>query len=59
MAKVTIDVPEGKTGEVIIEGKFVQRYPVKETSGAALRRGDQVEVVDINGGILYVKKKRS
>lgn len=57
--RVTIDVPEGKTGEVMIEGKFIQRYPVKETSGAALRRGDQVEVVDINGGILYVKKKRS
>lgn len=56
--RVTIEVPEGKTGEVMIEGQFVQRYPIKEMNGVALKRGDQVEVVDMNGGILYVKKKR-
>jgi len=56
--RVTIEVPEGKIGEVMIERDFVQRYPIKEMNGAALQRGDQVEVVDINGGILTVKKKR-
>jgi membrane protein implicated in regulation of membrane protease activity len=57
-ARVTIDSPEGKTGEAMIEGEHVEKFPVKEVNGAALRRGDHVEVVEINGGILYVKKKR-
>lgn len=57
-ARVTIDSPEGKTGEAMIEGEHVEKYPIKEINGAALRRGDNVEVVEINGGILYVKKKR-
>jgi membrane protein implicated in regulation of membrane protease activity len=57
-ARVTIDSPEGTTGEAMIEGEHVEKYPVKEVNGAALRRGDHVEVVEINGGILYVKKKR-
>jgi membrane protein implicated in regulation of membrane protease activity len=57
-ARVTIDSPEGKTGEAMIEGEHVEKFPVKEVNNAALRRGDHVEVVEINGGILYVKKKR-
>jgi membrane protein implicated in regulation of membrane protease activity len=57
-ARVTIDSPEGKTGEAMIEGEHIEKYPVKEVNGAALRRGDHVEFVEINGGILYVKKKR-
>ena len=58
-ARVTIDSPAGKTGEVLIEGEQILKYPVKEVNGAALKRGDFVEIVDIEGRFLLVKKKRS
>ncbi|NDJ60865.1 MAG: hypothetical protein GYB67_07050 [Chloroflexi bacterium] len=57
-ARVLIDVPAGKTGEAMTEGQFVQKYPVREVNNAPMQRGDSVEVVNVNGGILYVKKKR-
>jgi membrane-bound ClpP family serine protease len=57
-ARITIDSPEGKTGEAIIEANFVLKYPVKEINNEALQRGDTVEIVDTASGILYVKKKR-
>ena len=57
VARVTIDTPAGKTGEAIMDSAHVTKFPVRETSGAALNRGDQVEVVDTNNGILYVKRK--
>ncbi|MBI5671067.1 MAG: hypothetical protein HZC41_23985 [Chloroflexi bacterium] len=58
-ARVTIDSPAGKTGEVLIEGEQILKYPVKEINGAALKRGDIVEVTEIEGRFLHVKKKRS
>lgn len=57
--RVTIDSPAGKTGEVILEGEQVLKYPVKEVNDAPLKRGDIVEVVDIDGRFLRVKKKRT
>jgi membrane-bound ClpP family serine protease len=59
IARVTIDTPAGKTGEAIMDSPHVTKFPVRETSGAALKRGDQVEVIDFNSGILYVKRKRT
>lgn len=58
-ARVTIDTPAGKTGEAMVEEPHVSKFPVRETSGVELKRGDQVEVVDFNNGILYVKRKRT
>lgn len=58
-ARITIDSPAGKTGEAMIEDGQVLKYPVKEINGQALKRGDIVEVVDINGRFLQVKKKKS
>jgi membrane-bound ClpP family serine protease len=58
IARVTIDTPAGKTGEAIMDNPHVSKFPVRETSGAELKRGDQVEVVDFSSGILYVKRKR-
>lgn len=58
IARVTIDTPAGKTGEAIMDSEHVSKFPVRETSGAALKRGDQVEVVDSSEGVLYVKRKR-
>jgi membrane protein implicated in regulation of membrane protease activity len=57
-ARVTIDTPAGATGEVMVEGEYVGKYAIKEISGAALHRGDHVEIVDSSSGILQVKKKR-
>jgi membrane-bound ClpP family serine protease len=56
--RVTIDSPAGKTGEAMLEGaQHVTRSAVKEVSGAALKRGDVVQVVNVESGLLYVKKK--
>lgn len=57
-ARVTIDSPAGKIGEAMVEEGEIRKYPIKEMSGLALQRGDTVEIVDINGRFLRVKKKR-
>lgn len=59
MARVTIDTPPGKVGEALLEGESLVKYPVKATSDeVALQRGDYVEVMYVENGRLYVKKKR-
>ncbi len=58
-ARMTIETPAGKTGEAIIEGVDVVKYPAREVDGGALHRGDQVQVVNFSGGILYVKRKNA
>lgn len=56
--RVTIDSPAGKTGEVMLESaEYVARSAAKEVNGAALKRGDLVQVVSVESGLLYVKKK--
>ncbi|HLV35617.1 MAG TPA: hypothetical protein VKY59_10910 [Spirillospora sp.] len=57
-ARVTIDSPAGKIGEAMVEEGEIRKYPIKEMNGLALQRGDTVEIVDINGRFLRVKKKR-
>ncbi|MBE2271771.1 MAG: hypothetical protein IAE80_26295 [Anaerolinea sp.] len=58
-ARVTIDSPAGRTGEVIVENDQILKYPVQEINGSALHRNDIVEVVDVEGRFLRVKKKHS
>ncbi len=57
VAHATIDSAPGTTGEVLVEAGELHKYPVKEVDGAALKRGDQVLVVDIEGRFLRVKKQ--
>jgi membrane-bound ClpP family serine protease len=57
-ARVTLEAETGKTGEVMIEEGEVGRYHVKEIGGMELLRGDVVEIVDVQGRYLHVKKKR-
>lgn len=57
-ARVTIEAPQGAISEAMVEGQYVQKYAIKEINGAALHRGDVVEVVDTDGSVLFVKKKR-
>jgi membrane protein implicated in regulation of membrane protease activity len=57
-ARVTIETPEGAISEAMVEGEYVQKYAIKEINGAPLHRGDLVEVVDADGSVLFVKKKR-
>ncbi|MBZ0298004.1 MAG: YqiJ family protein [Anaerolineae bacterium] len=56
--RVTINSGAGQTGEVLIESGQILKYPIKEVSGAELKRGDTVEVVAVQGRFLHVKKKR-
>lgn len=56
--RITIDSGAGKTGEAMLEGgAHVERSAVREINGAALKRGDIVQVVSAESGLLYVKKK--
>lgn len=57
-ARVTIEAPEGAISEAMVEGEYIQKYAIKEVNGAALHRGDVVEIVNADGSVLYVKKKR-
>ena len=57
-ARVTIDSAPGKTGEAIIESGEITKYPIREINDAELRRGDTVEIVNVQGRVLQVKKKR-
>lgn len=54
--RMTINTPAGKTGEAIFEQGSVTKYPVREVEGQALKQGDQVTVVELSGGILYVRR---
>jgi membrane protein implicated in regulation of membrane protease activity len=56
--RVTIDAPAGSTTEVIIEDGYVAKYAAREIDNHALRRGDHVDIVNVENGTLYVKKKR-
>ena len=56
--RVTIDAPAGTTAQVIIEDGYVTQYAAREVDNHALSRGDHVDVVNIENGTLYVKKKR-
>lgn len=59
-ARVTIDSAEGKTGEVMLEeSAYVTRSAAKEVNGMALKRGDIVQIVSVESGLLYVKKKNA
>jgi membrane-bound ClpP family serine protease len=58
--RVTIDSAAGKTGEAMLDGSaHVTRSAVKEVNGEALKRGDIVQVVSAESGLLYVKKKNN
>lgn len=59
-ARITVDTPPGRTGEALVEGESLIKYPVRATSDdIALKKGDYVEIVRVEKGRLYVKKKRA
>lgn len=55
-AQATINAEGGKTGEVLVEAGGRVKYPVREINGNALKRGDQVTIVGIDGRYLQVEK---
>ena len=59
-ARVTVNTPAGRTGEALVEGKSLLKYPVRVIGeGVELKKGDYVEIVEVRSGCLYVKKKRT
>ncbi|MDX1995275.1 MAG: hypothetical protein SF029_23025 [bacterium] len=57
--RVTINSPAGTTGEIMVDdGGYVGKLAVKEINDAELQRGDTVEILDEQGGVFLVKKKR-
>ena len=58
-ARITVDIPAGHVGEALVESDSLIKYPVKAVSDeVALKKGDYVEVMDVQNGRLFVKKKR-
>jgi membrane-bound ClpP family serine protease len=56
--RATIDSPAGKIGEVMLEGtSHVVRSAAREVNDQPLKRGDVIQVVRVESGLLYVKKK--
>ncbi|MBL8130649.1 MAG: hypothetical protein JNL42_02220 [Anaerolineae bacterium] len=55
--RVTINTPAGKTGEAIFEEETIAKRSVRALDGGALQQGEQVVVVEIQGGIFYVRRK--
>jgi membrane-bound ClpP family serine protease len=58
-ARITVNIPAGKIGEALVESDSLIKYPTKATSDEVeLKKGDYVEIVDVQRGRIYVKKKR-
>jgi membrane protein implicated in regulation of membrane protease activity len=58
VARITVNTPAGQTGEALLEGEQLIKYPVRTLDGSALQKGDYVEVFEVREGKLFVKKKR-
>lgn len=58
-ARVTVNTPAGKVGEVLVEEYERIKYPMKHVLDEALQKGDMVEIVDVVGGRLHVRKIES
>lgn len=55
---VTINSPAGEIGQVAVTVRGeTKNFPAVEQNGLVLNRGDSVEVVNLEGGRLYVKKQ--
>lgn len=58
-ARITVNIPAGHTGEAIVEGESILKYPVRAVADdVVLNKGDYVEIIDVENGRLFVKKKR-
>jgi membrane protein implicated in regulation of membrane protease activity len=59
MARVTVDIPAGRIGEALVEGESLIKYATKAVSDeVALKKGDYVEIMNVENGRILVKKKR-
>lgn len=59
-ARITVDTPAGQTGEALVEGDSFIKYAVRAANDEiALKKGDYVEIVNVENGRIYVKKKRT
>ncbi len=56
-ARVTINTDAGRTGEVMVNIGEQIKYAAREINDAPMQRGDVVEIVDVVGHVLHVKKK--
>lgn len=57
-ARVTINTPAGKMGEVMVEQDEIKKYPAKSEDGSAMQRGEIVLITANHGGILTVARRQ-
>jgi membrane protein implicated in regulation of membrane protease activity len=55
-ARVTINVPAGQIGEVMVEEPERMKYPVRHIDASPLQKGDLVTIEGIQAGRLLVRK---
>lgn len=58
-ARVTVNTPAGKLGEVLVEQHERIKYPMKNVVDEPLQKGDIVEILDVVSGRLHVRKVNS
>ena len=59
MARITVDIPVGQTGEALVEGESLIKYAAKAVNDdVELKKGDYAEIIDVHDGRIFVKKKR-
>ena len=56
IARATISVAPGMVGEAMVDAEQKLKYPVREIEGEALQRGDRLEIVEVSGSVLDVRK---
>jgi membrane protein implicated in regulation of membrane protease activity len=55
-ARVTVNIPAGQMGEVMVEEPERMKYPVRHVEDTPLQKGDTVIIEDIQAGRLLVRK---
>lgn len=56
LARVTIPIPEGRVGEVVLElASGIRNEAARAVDGAAIARGTEVVVIDAEGGVVLVQ----
>lgn len=58
-ARITVNIPEGRIGEALIEDEERIKYAVKNLADEPLQKGDKVVIENVQAGRLYVRKINS
>ncbi|HEY9723445.1 MAG TPA: hypothetical protein V6D47_15645, partial [Oscillatoriaceae cyanobacterium] len=56
LARVTVPIPAGRVGEIVLElSSGIRNEAARALDGAAIARGTEVVVIDVQGGVVLVQ----